>query len=826
MKQKRCYGCMKKITEETICPHCGYDMSKKNETHQLPAGIILKEQYMIGKVLGQGGFGITYLGWDLYLDIPVAIKEYFPNGTVMRENSVSMEVLNCMGDEGSRFQNNKERFMREAKMLARFSDVAEVVQIKNFFLANNTAYIVMEYVQGITLKDYVRQQGGKLSLEATMGIMQPMIDALCKVHKAGLVHRDISPDNIMMLPDGRAKLLDFGAVRDVGNADVEKPLTKSTEAILKQGYAPIEQYQNRGSLGPWTDVYALCATIYFCLTGKVPPDAPERFLGEDIKVFEELIPQISKEQAEALNQGMALKAAERISSMDELKRKLFGEEREEQQVVEISVVPNECPEDFVTRDTVEKKKKSKTFSYVAIGVLTAVAILLVIGILANPTEYKDNQSNTEKETSSAEGDSIISGTCGESAEWELNRTNGTLRIFGRGAIDDFNGIWMETNPDQGYYEDRELPPWIEYRDEIISLEIGDEITVIGESAFANCENLKEVQWGNSLQEIRFQSFLVTAITTVELPNSVSIIHDFAFNWCGKLHTVKLPENLEIIGIGAFNACESLQEVYFADGNPEIRAGEETTPFWNKEDKVYPENLIIYGYAGSTAEWFAKEWNIPFSSLGVSEYAVLEGQCGDDIYWHLSIDDKTLYLEGSGMTWLYRITEQDTWAPENWPVEWLKQERPEWYLYRNYVEHIVVGDGITALNHSLFESMANLKTVDFGTVKETHCTFTHCGIEEIVFPETMEIVGEWVIGDCPQLKKVTILGGSREVGEGLLEGCLNLEEVYFSKEARISGNILNPNGGEYSKKMVFYVYEGSDAEIYAIENQIPYKVITD
>ena len=829
MKQKRCYGCMKKIAEETICPHCGYDMSKKNDTHQLPAGIILKEQYMIGKVLGQGGFGITYLGWDLYLDIPVAIKEYFPSGTVMRENSVSMEVLNCTGDEGSRFQNNKERFMREAKMLARFSDVAEIVQVKNFFLANNTAYIVMEYVQGITLKEYVRQQGGKLSLEKTMGIMQPMIEALCKVHKAGLVHRDISPDNIMLLPDERAKLLDFGAVRDVGNADVEKPLTKSTEAILKQGYAPIEQYQNRGSLGPWTDVYALCATIYFCLTGKVPPDAPERFLGEDILVFDQLAPQMSKAQEEALNQGMALKAADRISSMDELKQRLFGEESEKiDEKADIEEIPfafKEDVDDSVCRNTVEEKKKSTgTLSYIAIGILIVAALFLLIGIMKQPTEQADNEK--EAFTIEESEQTIASGACGASAEWEFDRADGTLRIFGSGAIDDFNGIWMEENPDHGYREDRELPPWTEYREEITSLEIGDEITVIGENAFENCNNLKEVQWGSGIQEIRWQAFLATALTTVELPNSVTVIQDFAFNWCEKLHTVKLPESIELIGVGAFASSKSLQSVYFADGNPEIRAGEGATPFLHEDIAVYPEGLVIYGYAGSVVEWFAKEWNIAFSSLGVSTHVVMEGQCGDDIYWHLDMEDKTLYLEGSGMTWLYRISERDTWAPENWPLEWLKQQRPEWYLYRNYVEHIVVADGITALNHNLFQDMENLKTVDFGTVEEIHCTFSQCGIEEVVFPETMRNVGEWGIAECPQLKKITILGGSEYVGDGLLEGCINLEEVYFSKEARIDCNILNPNGGEYSEKMVFYVYEGSDAEIYAIENQIPYRVVNE
>ncbi len=831
MKQKRCYGCMKEIAEETICPHCGYDMSKKNEIHQLPAGIILKEQYMIGKVLGQGGFGITYLGWDLYLDIPVAIKEYFPSGTVMRENSVSMEVLNCMGDESSRFQNNKERFMREAKMLARFSDVSEIVQVKNFFLANNTAYIVMEYVQGITLKEYVRQQGGKLSLERTMEIMQPMIEALCKVHKAGLVHRDISPDNIMMLPDGRAKLLDFGAVRDVGNADVEKPLTKSTEAILKQGYAPIEQYQNRGSLGPWTDVYALCATIYYCLTGKVPPDAPERFLGEDLLVFDKLVPEMSKKQEDALNQGMALKAADRISSMDELKQRLFGDASEKTEeraeIKEDAFLLKENNNAAVSGNAAKEKKMSvNSQSFIVIGLLFTIALILVAVVMKPSMLQPDN----EKETSSTEEEQLlVSGTCGETAEWELDRTEGILRISGSGAIYDYNGTWMEENPEKGYREDMELPPWTEYREEIVSLEIGDEITVIGENAFANCDYLAEVQWGNGIREIGWQSFLATALTTVELPDSVTTIHDFAFNWCEKLQEVRLSKNLEVIGLGAFNSCKALQAVYFADGNPEIKVekgGASANPFSDDEVRRVIEGLVIYGYAGSTAECFAKSEDITFSSLGDSTHAVMEGQCGDDIYWHLDIETKTLYLEGSGMTWLYQISEQDTWAPENWPLEWLKEESPEWYVYRYYIEHIVVGDGITALNHNLFVDMANLKTVDFGTVMETHCTFTHCGIEEVVFPESMKIVGEWTVGDCKQLKKVTILGGSSDVGEGLLEGCFNLEEVYFSKDARISGNIINPNGRGYSKNMVFYVYKGSDAETYAIENQIPYEIVDE
>ena len=151
-RNRRCYGCMN-IKTQPVCEHCGWDERRNNAPHQLPVGTLLREQYVIGRVLGQGGFGITYLGWDQYLDIPVAIKEYYPSGIVSRESSVSTVVCCYDGEIGERFRKSKDRFMRESRTLARFSDMPEVVQVKNFFFANNTAYIVMEYVQGITMKE-------------------------------------------------------------------------------------------------------------------------------------------------------------------------------------------------------------------------------------------------------------------------------------------------------------------------------------------------------------------------------------------------------------------------------------------------------------------------------------------------------------------------------------------------------------------------------------------------------------------------------------------------------------------------------------------------
>lgn len=321
MREKRCFGCMQPIGDVPICPHCGYDQGFLNEPHQLPAGTVLRQQYMVGKVLGQGGFGITYLGWDNLLNVPIAIKEYYPGGLVMRDTAHSLSVSNCEGSGGSQFVRNRSRFLREARSLAQLNRIPQVVQVHNFFEENNTAYIIMEYVQGITLNKYIRSQGGTLSLQQCFRVLQPVIRALDAVHGVNLIHRDISPDNIMLMDGGGAKLLDFGAVRDVGDADVEKPLTESTETILKQGYAPLEQYQKRGTMGPWTDVYAMTATIFFCLTGTRPCDAPGLLL-EEQEIPWEKIPGLTPEQIQVLKDGTQILPKNRIRSMAELESRL------------------------------------------------------------------------------------------------------------------------------------------------------------------------------------------------------------------------------------------------------------------------------------------------------------------------------------------------------------------------------------------------------------------------------------------------------------------------------------------------------------------------
>lgn len=822
MEKKRCYGCMKMKSGESVCEHCGYDENNGNEAHQLPAGTILKEQYLIGKVLGQGGFGITYLGWDLYLDIPVAIKEYFPNQTVMRDVAVSTEVVSYSGDAGVRFTNNKERFMREAKMLARFSQVPEIVQVRNFFLANNTAYIVMEYVEGITLKQLVKEHGGMLSKEKTFEIMKPVMEALCKVHKAGLVHRDISPDNIMLLPNGKAKLLDFGAVRDVGGADVDSPLSQSTEAILKQGYAPIEQYQNRGSLGPWTDVYALCATIYYCLKGEVPTDAPGRLLEDEEISFEGL--GLLGEEIEAMQKGMALRANDRVRSVDELLK-----------LLEAKPVPGPTPEppepkpDPGPTPEPPEPKPSEWKKVVGAGlIVAAVTLIILLGKdFINKSENGDRNPVSEEQSEEASENGACEGQCGENVYYSFDGETKVLTISGSGDMYDFNGTWQSDHEDTDPLDpERTYAPWSEYREDILSVYIEDGVTRIGDNAFENCSNLGDVRFGKDIKSIGFQAFLSTSITEAVLPEGLEAITGCAFNFCEALEKVVLPESLKALEGWAFNECPMLGAVVIGD-ETEVQADAfhcEMDDAEGHEEENCLNDMVLYVTPGSRAEETAM-------NAGYTCKEKASGWCGPTVAWYIDLEERCLYLLGWGGTGVYQIGEDS--PIEDWtylmPEEWISRGLPGWFsMYSNKIERIVVGDYVTDLNHRVFNSLIYLKKIDFGGAQYACAALSDCKVlEEVVIPETMTYIDWNMFSWCDTLRRVEFLGDELTITNGLFEGASNLEEVYFSKGMIIDdtyGDLFCVNNGQsVSPNVTFYVYEGSDAERIAKKYDIPYEI---
>lgn len=319
---KFCYGCMSPKNNSPICEHCGYNENLPNYPNQLPIGTVLNGQYLIGKVLGQGGFGITYIGWDLSLETTVAIKEYYPKRFASRDCTSSLAV-SCIGEKAEEaFLQNRERFIAEAKIQAKLSLIPGIVQIQRLFEENNTAYIVMEYVRGIHLKQYMQILNRSLTLEETFAVMLPVISAMEKIHEAELVHQDISPDNIMIQNDGTVKLLDFGAAFELGGENTRDEGAEPQQAVLKHGFAPIEQYGADGNVGPWTDVYALCATFYYCLTGTIPEDATERYLGND-NIDWTQISELTASQITVLKRGLSIHPEYRIAAVWELRKGLL-----------------------------------------------------------------------------------------------------------------------------------------------------------------------------------------------------------------------------------------------------------------------------------------------------------------------------------------------------------------------------------------------------------------------------------------------------------------------------------------------------------------------
>ena len=302
-----------------VCPVCGGSMNVVNEPHQLPVNSILNGRYIIGRTLGAGGFGITYVGYDLKLNSKVAIKEYYMSGGVSRTRSLTVVPTDKTNE--APFNKGKERFLDEAKVLAQFIDEPNIVNVRDYFEENGTAYIVMEFLDGEDLTHYARKHG-RLSFEEVLALLEPAMMALDKVHKKGLIHRDISPSNLMLLKDGRVKVLDFGTARTQSVLG-----EKSLSIMLKPGYAPEEQYRTHGQQGPWTDVYAMSATFYRLLTDKTPPISTDRMFEDRIELPSALGVKITPQQEAALMRGLAVRSTDRIQSMEELAKCLTGERR-------------------------------------------------------------------------------------------------------------------------------------------------------------------------------------------------------------------------------------------------------------------------------------------------------------------------------------------------------------------------------------------------------------------------------------------------------------------------------------------------------------------
>lgn len=316
-----CFNCMQQIQDEKvhICPYCGESLAISDSSPQyLPPGTVLQGKFIVGKPLGAGGFGNTYIGWSQILLRRVAIKEYYPEQITSRmPDGVTVSVTE--GTLRQRFRNGLQQFLEEARSVANLQDVRGVVEIYNFFEANGTGYIVMEYLEGMDVRTILKKSGDKQDYEWCRKVILTVLHTLREIHKRGVLHRDIAPDNVFVTNEGVVKLIDFGAAKHASElANLKQDI------VLKVGYAPIEQYSRTAPQGPYTDLYAVAALFYRMLTGMKPIPANERAVQDSLIVPSEMGITLPEQAELAIMVCLNIRPEFRLQSAEEFMEALDG----------------------------------------------------------------------------------------------------------------------------------------------------------------------------------------------------------------------------------------------------------------------------------------------------------------------------------------------------------------------------------------------------------------------------------------------------------------------------------------------------------------------
>lgn len=316
--QNICPGCFRRKEDADICNACGFDESARGHPIALPYWTLLNRQYLTGRVLGKlGGFGITYLAWDTRLEVAAAVKEFLPRDFAGRDGN-STSVVTHSEDDEKMFRYGLKMFLSEAKTLAKF-DHPNIVRVRNVFENNGTAYLVMEYLEGLALSEYLSFKRERMDEAKSLEIMLPVLDGLEHVHEAGFLHRDIKPHNLYLTNTGRTILLDFGAARQaIGNSG------RSRSIVLTPGYAPFEQYHRNGNQGPWSDIYAFAAVLYHMVTGIAPAESTERIAADHLVDPSTINPRLSAGFSAALMKALSLRPEHRPQSVKDFRQLLIG----------------------------------------------------------------------------------------------------------------------------------------------------------------------------------------------------------------------------------------------------------------------------------------------------------------------------------------------------------------------------------------------------------------------------------------------------------------------------------------------------------------------
>ena len=560
--QGMCHNCFEEKNQDGHCQQCGYSNISNivNYPLALREGSMLADQYVVGRVLGQGGFGITYLAFDYKLRVKVAIKEFLPEGMAVRTNGEAALAI-YSGEKQESFDYGVERFLEEARVLAKFMGSRNIASVRNYFNENNTAYFVMEYIEGISFKNHIKIRGGKLKYRETLRILLPVMDALTTVHREGIIHRDVTPDNIYITKDNEIKLLDFGSARySIGDK------SKSLDVVLKMGYAPKEQYLRHSRQGAYTDVYALAACFYVAITGILPPESLERMENDELVKISAQGIDIPARLENAIMKGLEVNAADRFQNMEEFKAA----------VTHGTSVSKRNAKGSPKRNIFKKLKKQLiVVSGIFLGVIIIATILFISIREAAKADKTETVTDVINITTTTADDTLEEPTETESVT-EVEPTEG------ENVLD---------VPDNG---EKQTPP------------ISQKSTQ--EPSIQNAPIVKDLEYISANGQVAITKYRGSEADIIipqiidELP--VTVIKKSAFEKHETLTSVTLPNGVNLIEDRAFNSCSLLNAVYFEGNAPKI--GEEV--FGNTAS-----NFRIY-YKKDTRGW-TNPWN-GYSASGI------------------------------------------------------------------------------------------------------------------------------------------------------------------------------------------------------------------
>ena len=787
MQITRCTKCMGELKDGVrVCPRCGFEQDSIAQPGiALKRNTILHGRYLIGNVIGQGGFGITYVGWDLTLEMKVAVKEYFPSGAASRTNSISNQIQWESINQGSEERSEGlERFLKEARRMARLDEVPSIVRVRDAFGENGTAYIVMDFVEGVTLKTYLLGHG-VLRYEECMKLLSPILDSLAVIHDNGFIHRDISPDNIMLRPDGSARLLDMGAAVDVTANEGHASM-----AVVKRNFSAPEQYMESESLGSWTDVYAMGATIYYCMTGKVVPEALEREFKKTPLYFDPAL-NIPAHVIGALSGALELHAEKRIRDMREFKERLMEEEGTlppkpqeavrpeagETSQAETKGAPGPVPGDMPEPESRHMPGAGSQPEF--------QEILPTVPFMENGDEMKTvpytgdvGQKEKTEAPNSHHWPETEETKPSRNLERKMKRKGKICGVFRRpkekggrkkriyygiaagivllcalhivttvrkyGLTMEEKGVAIHEYPYEG-------EQYVKVPDRILGLPVLEIDWGIGGSVARAA--LEEIVLPEKLQTIGYMAFYgCKDLEKIELPEGLTTIEGLAFHDTG-LTEIAIPSTVDTIECGA--DLLEIPQVNIAEGNPY---------YIQKDGMICKTDGELTAFPSSREGSFA----IP------SEFYAI----GDFAFYHTSLSEVTIpgtvrvikwqaFAEGvnlqkvvmeDGVEELESHSFSGCEALSEVTIPASVKRIGDWAFYRTSLREVTIPGSVEVVESLAFSNIAGLQKVviEEGVKELEYSSFSDCeALSEVIIPRSVKKIGERAFEGCKSLKTVTV-----------------------------------------------------------------------